>query len=130
VHDLGGRGRAKASNYNFELTQVRSECAGPQRFNVHMSFKPAPDAKQYTVASGNACQLKGVACGLSGAGCTVTCSGQARASSIWPVPAGTGSSLVKVLVPYRYNPITAKIQAPRYPALESDQFQVKLGTAR
>lgn len=113
---LAGEAAAKASNYNFELTQVRSECAGPQRFNVHMSFKPAPDAKEYTVASGNACQLKGVACGLSGAGCTVTCSGPGPCEfDLGQCQQGRGSSLVKVLVPYRYNPITAKIQAPRYP---------------
>ena len=53
---LAGEAVAKASKYNFELSQVRSECAGPARFNVHMSFKPVPDSKKYTVSSCNACR--------------------------------------------------------------------------
>jgi hypothetical protein len=59
---LAGEAVAKASQYNFELTQVRSECAGLQRFNAHMSFKPAPDVKKYFVSTGNACQLGNVVC--------------------------------------------------------------------
>ena len=112
---LVGEAAAKASNYNFELTQVRSSVQASTLQRAHV-IQAGADAKEYTVSSGNACQLKGVACGLSGAGCTVTCSGPGPCEfDLGQCRQGRGSSLVKVSVPYRYNPITAKIQAPRYP---------------
>jgi hypothetical protein len=111
---LAGEAVAKASKYNFELTQVRSECAGPARFNVHMSFKPAPDAKQYTVSSGNACFLGNVGCGGSSSTCTVTCSGPGPCEfDLNQCQQGRGSGWVKVWVPDRYYDDPAKIEAPR-----------------
>lgn len=113
---LAGEAAAKASNYTFELTQVRSECAGPQRFNVRMSFKPAPDAKEYTVASGNACQLRGVPCSLKGGCGTVTCSGPGPCEfDLGQCQQGRGSSSVEISVPLRYNSNSKAIQAPTYP---------------
>ena len=111
---LAGGAAAKASNYNFELTQVLSECAAPGRFNVYMSFKPAPDAKEYTVSSGNACQLRLVPCGVGGGCGTVTCSGPGPcAFELGQCQQGRGGSWVEMGVPYRYNPGNAMIVAPR-----------------
>jgi hypothetical protein len=110
---LAGGAAAKASNYNFELTQVSSQCTGTSRFKVRMSFKPAPDAKEYTVSSGNACYLGNVACGISSAGCKVTCSGPGPCEfELDQCQQGHGTPWVKISVPYRYNPNTAPIQAP------------------
>jgi hypothetical protein len=111
---LAGEAAAKASNYDFELTQVRSECAGPGRFNVHMSFKPAPDAKEYTVYSGNACQLRHKPCSTKGGCGTVACNGPGPCEfDLGQCQQGRGGSWVKIGVPYRYNPGTAAIVAPR-----------------
>jgi hypothetical protein len=111
---LAGEAAAKASKYKFELTQVRSECAGPARFNAHMSFKPAPDAKKYTVSTGNACHLGNVPCGGSSSTCTVTCSGPGACEfDLNQCQQGRGSGWVKVWVPDRYYDDPAKIEAPQ-----------------
>jgi len=114
---LAGEAVAKASKYNFELTQVRSECAGPARFNAHMSFKPAPSVKKYTVSTGNACQLGNVICpGGTTSPCTVTCSGPGSCEfDLNQCQQGRGASWVKVWVAGSYYSDPAKIEAPRYP---------------
>jgi hypothetical protein len=114
---LSGGAAAKASNYNFELTQVSSQCTGPALFKVRMSFKPAPDAKgEYEVGSGNACQLAGtvppVTCGTGG-GCKVKCNGPGPCGfDLVQCQQGKGKAVVKISVPYVYNPNTTAIQAP------------------
>lgn len=113
---LAGGAAAKASNYNFELTQVSSQCTGPARFKVRMSFKPAPDATKYTVASGNACYLGKAPCGTGG-GCTTDCSGPGPCEfELSQCQQGKGSPWVGISVPNRYyaRP-NATIQAPKSP---------------
>lgn len=111
---LAGEAAAKASNYNFELTQVSSQCTGTSRFKARMSFKPAPDAKEYTVSSGNACYLGNVACGISGANCKVMCGGPGPCEfDLGQCQQGKGKGWVKISVPYRYNPNTAAIQTQK-----------------
>jgi hypothetical protein len=113
---LAGEAAAKASKYDFELTQVRSECAGTTRFNAYMSFKPAPNAKGYSVSSGNACQLRGATCGIGSTTCTVTCSGPGPCTfDLKQCQQGRGSPWVKVWVPSLYDAPTAAIAAPRTP---------------
>lgn len=66
---------AAARPYDFGLTQKWSECAGPGRYNVRMTFRPVAGTGTYTVGSGNKCQLNHVVCGIGGGCGTVTCSG-------------------------------------------------------
>ncbi len=123
---LAGGAAAKAIAYNFQLTQVSSTCTGPSHYKVRMSFKPAPDAKEYDVGSGNACQqlqqlpggaVRPVTCGTGG-GCTVTCSGPGPCEfDLVQCQQGHGKGVVKMSVPGRYYPVPAgaAIQAPKSP---------------
>jgi hypothetical protein len=117
---LAGGAAAKAVPYDFQLTQVSSQCTGPNRFKVRMSFKPAPDAKEYDVGSGNACQLPGtvppVTCGTGG-GCTVKCSGPGPCEfDLVQCQQGHGTPWVGMSVPSRYYWRKNKlIQAPSPP---------------
>ena len=114
---LAGGAAAKAIPYDFQLSQVSSQCTGPARFKVRMSFKPAPDATKYTVASGNACYLGNVACGISSAGCKVTCSGPGPCEfDLVQCQQGHGTPWVGMSVPSRYYWRKNKpIQAPSPP---------------
>ena len=114
---LAGGAAAKASNYNFELTQVSlATCTGPGLYKVRMSFKPAPNAKDYIVNSNNACQLGGVPCSGRGTACKVPCAGPGPCTfDLDKCQQGRGSQSVEVVVPYVYNPNTKPIQAPTKP---------------
>jgi hypothetical protein len=68
-------GVVAARNYNFGLTQVWSECAGPSRFNVRLRFQPVPNATSYGVGSGNQCHFQNAVCGIGGGCGTLTCKG-------------------------------------------------------
>jgi hypothetical protein len=113
---LAGGAAAKAIPYDFQLSQVSSQCTGPARFKVRMSFKPAPDATKYTVASGNACYLGNALCGTGG-GCTVTCSGPGPCEfELDQCQQGHGTPWVGMSVPSRYYWRKNKlIQAPSPP---------------
>ena len=113
---LAGGAAAKAVPYDFQLTQVSSQCTGPNRFKVRMSFKPAPDAKDYIVNSGNVCQLGNVVCRGSNLECKVRCDGPGPCGfELGQCQQGHGTPWVKVSVPGRYTPDSAVIQAPQPP---------------
>ena len=101
---LSASTEAAAANrlYDFGLTQVWSECAGPGRYNVRMTFRPVADATTYAVASGNACQLRNMVCGISSGGCTTTCTGPGPCELVLSqCQQGRGGAWVGIAVPGR-----------------------------
>lgn len=66
---------AAARPFDFGLTQKASECAGPGRYKVRMTFQPVAGTSTYSVGSGNKCQLNHGVCGIGGGCGAVTCSG-------------------------------------------------------
>ena len=98
--------------YNFGLTQQWSECAGPGRYNVRMTFMPVAGATTYGVNSGNKCQLRGAVCGISSGGCTTTCTGPGPCELVLAqCQQGRGGSWAGVAVPGRYQ--RSPTSAPR-----------------
>lgn len=96
---------ARAANrlYDFGLTQKWSECAGPGRYNVRMTFTPVAGVTTYGVNSGNKCQLRGAVCGISSGGCTTSCAGPGPCELVLAqCQQGRGGSWAGVSAPGRY----------------------------
>jgi hypothetical protein len=79
---MGCRDALAARLYNFGLAQKWSQCAGPGRYNVRMTFQPIAGTSTYHVGSGNKCQLNHVVCGVGGGCGTVTCGGPGRCEMV------------------------------------------------
>jgi hypothetical protein len=85
---------------------------GPGRYNVRMNFTSVADATSYSVASGNACQLRNTVCGINGGCGTVTCSGPGPCELVLSqCQQGRGGAWVGIAVPGRSQ--RAVTSAPR-----------------
>ena len=98
--------------YNFGFNQKWSECSGPGRFNVRMTWTPVADSTTYQFASGNKCQLRNVVCGTHGGCGEVACKGPGPCEAVFgQCQQGRGGSWLRITSPGRYQNL--HISGPR-----------------
>ncbi len=100
--------------YNFGLTQKWSQCSGPGRFNILMTWTPVSDSTTdaYAFASGNKCQLRNVTCGTHGGCGEVICKGRGPCEAEFgQCQQGRGGSWIRVTSPGRLQNVA--ISGPR-----------------
>ena len=108
AHDAG----AVTRPYNYGLTQKLSECSGPGRFNVRLTWTPVADSSTYYVASGNKCQLRNAVCGTAGGCGAFTCTGPGPCvMELSQCQQGRGGSWARIASPGRYQNVS--ISGPR-----------------